>query len=214
MEYKMSPEEYFRKINELYRNARKPKFYNPNIKRGRSSSISSELEDLTALFISLNNPNRCDYFTDQPMKFSGSTPKYPDIVIQNSNGLIKNIIDVKADIGWDRSGLYSLCEEWEKRINSVKGTTTSFKQGIDKSIIDGQFSKNLKCHVVVITKENSGEEIDNDYERVKRKLKNVCLYILSDGLHPNEYHLSISEIMEKIHIHHDDFDRLLSHIVK
>jgi len=139
MEYKMSPEEYFRKIIELYNQSRDPKFYNPNIQRGRSSSISSELEDLTAFFIALNNPNKCSYFTDQPMKFEGSTTKYPDIVIQNKDKSIRNLIDVKTDIGWNRDGMFSFCEEWEKRIESIKGTETEFKQGKDKSINRGEF---------------------------------------------------------------------------
>ena len=30
MQYKMTPQEYFRKLIELYVNARKPKYYNPN----------------------------------------------------------------------------------------------------------------------------------------------------------------------------------------
>jgi hypothetical protein len=148
------------------------------------------------------------------MKFEGTTTKYPDIVIQNNKKKVFNLIDVKTDIGWNRSGLFSFCKEWEKRIESVKGTKTSFKNGIDKSVVKGSFSKKLKYHVVVITKVNSGNKIDEDYGKVKEQLKNVCLYILSDGLHPNNYDLSVPEIMERIKIHHDDFDRLLSHIVK
>lgn len=212
MEYKMSPEEYFRKIIELYRHSRDPKFYNPNIKRGRSSSISSELEDLTALFIALNNPNQCRYFTDQPMKFEGNTTKYPDIVIQNSDGKIENLIDVKTDIGWNRDGLFSFCEEWENRMDSIKGTETSFKQGTNKSIIHGNFSTEIKYHVVIISKENSGTKIETDYVRVKDNFNNVSLYILSEGLHPNNYDLPPSEMMEKIKIHHDEFERLFSDI--
>ncbi len=214
MKYKMSPEEYFRKIIELYHQSRDPKYYNPNIKRGRSSSISSELEDLTALFIALNNPNQCLYFTDQPMKFEGSTTKYPDIVIQNNDGAIENLIDVKTDIGWNRDGMYSFCEEWEKRIESIKETETSFKQGKDKSIKYGVFSKNLKYHVMVVSKINSGNKIENDYRKVKGELNNVCLYVLSDGVHPNNYEYSLSETIKNITIHSDEFERLFSYINK
>ena len=156
----MSPEEYFRKIVELYHQSRDPKYYNPNVKRGRSSSISSELEDLTAFFIALNNPNQCSYFTDQPMKFEGSTTKYPDIVIQNKDEKIKNLIDVKTDIGWNRDAMFSFCEEWERRIESIKGAKTKFKQGKDKSIYHGIFSKELKYHVLVISKINSGKKLN------------------------------------------------------
>jgi hypothetical protein len=210
----MSPKEYFRKIIELYYESRNPKYYNPNIKRGRSSSISSELEDLTALFIALNNPNQCSYFTDQPMKFLGNTTKYPDIVIQEEDtGIIRNLIDVKADIGWNRHGMYSFCEEWDRIIESVKGTPTTFKQGIDKTQNIGKFSDQLKYHVLVISKINSGKEIENDLIKVKNNLSNVCLYILSDNIHPNNYKYSLSETIEKIIIHNNEFQRLFSHII-
>ena len=214
MEYKMTPEEYFRKIIELYHQSRDPKYYNPNIKRGRSSSISSALEDLTALFIALNNPKQCLYYTDQPMKFEGSTTKYPDIVIQNKDGKIQNLIDVKTDIGWNRDGMYSFCEEWEERIESIKGTETSFKQGKDKSIMHGLFSKNLKYHILVISKVNSGKKIESDHKQVKNKLKNVYLYLLSDGVHPNNYEYSLSDTIENIAINGDEFERLFLYINK
>jgi len=214
MEYKMSPTEYFRKIIELYHQSRDPKYYNPNIKRGRSSSISSELEDLTALFIALNNPNQCSYYTDQPMKFQGTTTKYPDIVIQNKNGLIKDLIDVKTDIGWNRGGMYPFCKEWEERIESIKGTKTSFKQGKNKLMTDGTFSKKLKYHVLVVSKINSGNKIDSDHVNVNKDFKNVSLYVLSDGVHPNNYKFSISETINKINIIEKEFDRLLSYINK
>lgn len=210
----MTPEEYFRKIIELYHHSREPKYYNPNIKRGRSSSISSELEDLTALFIALNNPNKCLYFTDQPMTFEGSTTKYPDIVIQNQSGAIKNLIDVKTDIGWNRDGMYSFCKEWEKRIESIKGTKTTFKQGIDKTIHHGVFSKRLKYHIIVVSKKNSGNKIESVHEKVKKELKNIRLYTLSEGVHPNNYKYSPSETMEKIQIHENEFKRLFAYINK
>ncbi len=208
----MSPEEYFRKIIELYIGSREPRFYNPNILRGRSASISSDVEDLTALFIALNNPNQCSYFTDQAMKFGEGPAKYPDVVIQNQNGLIKNLIDVKTDIGWDRDGLYSFCETWEQRIEAVKGTDTHFKQGKDKTKIDGKFSKRLTYHVVVISEANSGDTLKLDHSKVKSQLKNVRLYILSNGEHPNNYKFAPAELMGKININHREFERLLSHI--
>jgi hypothetical protein len=212
MKYKMTPKEYFRKIIELYEKSRVPQFYNPNIQRGRSASISSGLEDLTALFIALNNPNQCRYFTDQPMKFRGTTTKYPDIVIQNQDGVIEHLIDVKTDTGWNRDGTYDFCERWEKTISKVKGTKTSFKRGLDKKLIHGEFSSDLKYHVVVISKLNSGKNIVLDRVRVIENLVNVCLYILSDGLHPNKYGLSAEIKLEAIKIANDDVERLLTSI--
>ena len=212
--YKMSPGEFFRKLIELYFESREPKYYNPNIFRGRSSSVSSALEDLAALFISLNNPNSCNYYTDQPIKFSGSSTKYPDIVIKHEDGAIHDLIDMKADTGWNRDGMLSFCWDWERRIESIKGKATSFSVGKTKISKGGTFSKDLKYHVVVASEINSGKKILKDYEVIKRECKNVKLYLLSNGLHPNHYGLSQSQVLNKINIKHEEFDRLLNAIIK
>jgi hypothetical protein len=214
MHYKMTPEEYFRKLIELYFNSREPKYYNPNIFRGRSTSISSELEDLTALFIALNNPNSCNYFTDQPMKFHGSKTKYPDIVIQHENKVIYDLVDMKADTGWNRDGMLAFCEEWEQCIGSIQGTETHFVNGKTKEKLKGKFSTDLKYHVVVATEVNSGKKIFEDYELVKEKCSNVKLYILSKGLHPNHYGLSQDDVLSNISINNSEFDRLMNDIIK
>lgn len=210
----MTPVEYFKKLIELYFNSREPKYYNPNIFRGRSTSISSELEDLTALFIALNNPDSCNYFTDQPLRFQGSKTKYPDIVIQHENKVIYDLVDMKADTGWNRDGMLEFCAEWEGYIESVKGKETQFINGKTKERHCGEFSMDLKYHVVVATEENSGKKILEDYKLVNEKFINVELYILSKGIHPNSYSLSQDEILKKIFIDNTEFDRLMSAIIK
>ena len=214
IDYKMTPQEYFKKIIELYQKSREPEYYNPNILRGRSSSISSKLEDLTALFIALNNPCNCNYYTDQPIKFEGSTTKYPDIVIQEANGKIKNLIDVKTDIGWNRDGMFKFCKEWENRIEKIKSTKTQFKLGVDKKLVEGSFSENLHYHVLVISKINSGKQIESDYKKVEQEMKNVSLYILSDSVHPNNYEFTIKKTLQNIIINNNEFERMLNRIIE
>lgn len=214
LNYKMTPTEFFRKIIELYFESREPKFYNPNIFRGRSSSISSELEDLAALFIALNNPNKCIYYTDQPVKFIGSNTKYPDIVIQQENGTIHDLIDIKTDTGWNRNGMMQFCEEWEVRIEAIKGSKTQFSKGKNKQKKSGIFAEDLKYHVVVVSLVNSGNQILKVNDLVLEQCKNVFLYILSDGLHPNTYGMSQEKILNGISINYQEFERLLWHIIK
>lgn len=214
MYYEMMPAEFFEKLIGLYREARKSKFCNPNIFRGRSASISSSLEDLFADFFAKNNPNQCTYYIDQPMKFAGEeNHKYSDIVIQNQDDVIEHLIDMKADIGWNRHGMLDLCLEWESRIEAAKGSDTSFKNGESKKTITGKFSNNLKCHVVIVAQENLAEKLLEDYEQVKTQCKNVGLYILSSGKHPNEYGFAPKDLLKQIFIRTEDFDRLLSSIV-
>ena len=56
--------------------------------------------------------------------------------------------------------------------------------------------------------------IESDYERVNREFKNVLLYVLSNGLHPNNYKYSSKEAMQKIEIQENEFVRLFSYIYK
>ena len=213
MDYKMTPAEYFKQIIGLYEKARSPSYYNPNILRGRSASISSQLEDLTALFIALNNPHTCSYYIDQPMRFEGTTTKYPDIVIQKKNGGIDHLVDVKTDIGWNRNKMYDFCREWEGRIESIKGSKTTFKLGVDKQIKEGTFSENLKYHILIISLVNSGKQIIDDYKRVLDDCSNVKLYVLSDKVHPNNYKYTSDEVLENIAIKSEEFERFFAQIV-
>lgn len=208
----MHPHEFIRKVIELYHFAREPYFYNPNIFRGRSSSISSQFEDLTALFIALNNPNQCTYFTDQAMKFGNQT-KYPDIVILENSGMIKNLVDLKTDTGWNRDGFYDFCLEWENNIEKIKGLSTSFKNGKTKKEVTAIFDQNIVYHIVVLSKINSGKNLELEINSINQECKNVKAYLLTDEIHPNEYKYSQEEKLEKIKIKINEFDRLITSII-
>lgn len=206
MIYTMTPHDFFVKIIELYQNARKPTCNSLNIYRGRSASISNNVEDLTALFIALNNPNDCKYFIDQPMQFQNSSYKYPDIVIQNTDGLIYDLVDVKTDIGWNRNGMLEFCKKWEDAIEKVRNTPTSFKTGINKQKRDGHFSETLHYHILVLSKINCGKNIEAVHSQVLKEFKNVSLYILSEKVHPNSYDVNI-DVAKKITINNNEFER-------
>jgi hypothetical protein len=213
----MTPEQYIRTIIEQYHIARLPVFYSPNIKRGRSASISAELEDLTALFIALNNPVQCLYHTDQPvsLKIDGkSKTYYPDVLIVDSNHIIKDMVDVKTDIGWQRTTLFEFCEMWDKNIESLKGKDITYKEGKTKSDLTAKFSNDLIYHVLIVSKENSNNKIDEQYYRVLNELKNVKLYVLTEKLHPNNYDFANPEdTLSKMKINHHEFDRFMSIII-
>ena len=70
--FKMEPREFIRKVIELYREARKPRFYHPSIKRGLSRAISGLTEDLLSYFLAVNLTEDYDLFTDQNITFNES----------------------------------------------------------------------------------------------------------------------------------------------
>lgn len=225
----MKPTDFFKELIGLYSEAGKSKFPNQNVFRGRNASVSSSLEDLFADFLAKNNPNKCTYYIDQPMKFGlEKFPKYPDIAIQNQDGVIEHLIDMKADLGWNRNGMLEFCSKWSKRIEDVKTHPTTFNNGNSKDPVtgklvgtkrDGVFSENLHYHIVVATQYNSGNKVVDDYKEVNNKdnfeFKNVSLYILSGAKkHPNDQTISQEELLNKMDIRPDEFKRLLSAIVK
>ena len=211
MQFNMTPEEFFRLTIDLYADARKSKFAHPHIHRGRSRSISSELEDLLALYLAKNNPTPCEYYTDQQVRFGGRT-RYPDIIVQQSDGTINDLIDVKSDIGWKRDSLFEFCSEWEATINEMKGKTVSFLRGADKQRINGKFSDKLKYHVVLISRLNSSKVLEEHYNRVRSELDNVDVYLLSGGRHPNDYGIDREELLSRMEIDHAEFGRLMTSI--
>lgn len=217
MNYRMTPEEYLEKVLDLYIESRKSKFNCPctDITRGRSSSISSGLEDLTAYFLALNVGEDRKFFVDQPMRFgtkeSGKIQtRYPDIAIVEKGGIISHLVEVKTDLGWMRDGMSDFCEDWDTRIERVKGTETSFKYGDPKKEFNGRFSTDLKYHIVVVAKGNyTGLAKIKDFNK---DFNNVLLYFLLEKLHPNFYGMTKSVAMEKIEICHSEFDLLITNI--
>ena len=209
----MTPDEFFRELINLYQSSRNSLFPEEGIHRGRSASISSGLEDLAAQFIYHNNPNKCTYYIDQPLRFNGNSTRYPDIVILNTNHEISHLIDMKADLGWNRNGMQKFCSEWSDRIEAITGTETGFSHGKTKEKQIAKFSKDLKYHIVVTTYVNSGKKIKEQYDSLK-ETENVNLYILSDKSHPNRYDLPPKDILDKMEIKKIEFDRLMESIVR
>ena len=75
----------------------------------------------------------------------------------------------------------------------------------------------LKYHIIILSKANSGNNLDRDISKVRRdrKLKNIKIYVLSDGKHPNSYKLSLNELLNKaLKINEKEFDRLMRNLKK
>ena len=210
----MSPEEYYQKIVALYRSARFPKFRDETIIRGRSHTISGALEDLTALFISKNIPGKFIIFIDQPMPFGTHGSKYPDLAIKNlKNNTITSLVDVKTDLGWGRDKMLEFCQYWNSAIEDIKGSSVKFKSGIPKNYYECDISKNVKYHIIISSLKNSGNTLENDVNKIN-KMKNVKLYIFSDGKHPNDYSNTKTKNLDGINIRKSEINSFLSAIKK
>lgn len=216
--FKMEPREFIRKVIELYREARKPRFYHPSIKRGLSRTISGLTEDLLSYFLAVNLTEDYDLFTDHNITFSkGIKTIRPDTVIVKNN-VIEHIIDIKTDFGWMRDKITEFCRNKNEELKKIKGKSGKIQilnpDGITKLEKILKISDNLIFHIVVINRENiSKEKIDNHLQNVKNlKLENVEVYTLTSEIHPNIYEKPIEEVLNSIKIHEDEFKRLMDNL--
>ncbi len=216
--FKMEPREFIRKVIELYREARKPRFYHPSIQRGLSRSISGLTEDLLSYFLAVNLTEDYDLFTDQNITFSkGIKTIRPDTVIVKNN-VIEHIIDIKTDFGWMRDKITEFCRNKNEELKKVKGNSGKVQilnpDGITKQERVLELSDDLILHIVIISRENiSKEKLDNHLQNVKNlKLENVELYTLTSEIHPNIYEKPIEDVLNSIKIHEEEFKRLMDNL--
>lgn len=216
--FKMEPLEFIRKIIELYREARKPRFYHHSVKRGVSRSISGLTEDLLSYFLAVNLTEDYDFFTDQNITFSeGIKTIRPDTVIVQ-NEVIKHIIDIKMDFGWKREGITEFCRMKNEIIKKIKGKSGKVQilnpDGITKEKKIFILSNQLIYHIILISRENiSKEKLDKHLQNIKNlKLENIEIYILTSGIHPNIYEKSLEDVLNSIKIHKAEFKKLMDNL--
>lgn len=206
------------KIIEMYHNSKNlTNSNNGLIQRGRSRTISGYVEDLTALYLSQNLPS-ATFMIDQPFNINGRTqPFYPDITVIKDN-VITDLIDIKLDLGFGRTKQAQeiVQSKWQDVIDSMKKEqeVTTISQKIRQencnekssnksSKIKLQVCENVKCHIVIISEGNGKCLICHKND--------VFVYVMTSGLHPNDYSYSLECKKEKIQCE-NDLDRLISNI--
>lgn len=205
----MNAREFIYKVIKLYHSARLPKFANDKIKRGRSHSISSNLEDLFALF--LVGKIRCEkIYVDQPISVSGiKNTNYPDIsVVRNEK--ITSFCDVKSSLGWGRGEFFSLLQTHNNWIKHARGRNCKLKDGITKEVIPYTISKTATYNVVMLTDTNINAELLNQQiVRAKVFLPSVEVFVLTSGAGLNEYGIGIQSLLRKLDIKTRVFEKLI-----
>lgn len=210
----LSNREFLRQIIKLYHSARKPKFINKKISRGRSHSISSSAEDLFAYYLS--GHIKCDHiYIDQPINVpSFNNPICPDLVVVRNNRIIA-FIDLKMDIGWNRKGLYFLCKKHHSKLDSIKGKQCKLKEGTSKKDYSYIADRKLSYNIVLISNQNVNSRIlEGQITQSKSLNPNVEVFVLTEKEHPNTYGIKIEDLMKKIKINNDQFKKLIKKLIK
>lgn len=205
------PVDFMKHICQLYLDARSPKFPYENIARGNSRIVSSEVEDLTAAFLSTNLHGEYEFLTDQSMRVEGVRRFVPDVVIMKQN-VIHDIIDVKMDLGRRRDDFYTEGGKWEDILQQINGKDCSFIDGVTKERKYASFADSVTCHIIVISSGNINPEQFRQQFSKFNDYESVDVYCFSENLHPNTYHQTPEEIIGIMNIRSDEFDRLLKNI--
>ena len=208
---KMTSTQFIEKVIELYAQARNSSYYHPKIRRGRSHTISAQVEDLLAAFLGFNLLKDFDIYVDQPLTLEGTKKKlYPDIIL-SENGVLKSFLDVKMDLGWNRDGFVKFCHDKDLEIENILSLNYNLKDGLTKTISTGRISDKLKYHVVIISDKNiSDTKFQRNIEETKN-LNNVKVYCLTSNQHPNTY-ADIKTVLDLIKINKIQFETLLNNL--
>jgi len=202
-------------IIKTYREARRTKFANNKIFRGRSHSISSIIEDLFAHYLTQNI--KCDQiYIDQPLKIEGIKGKniYPDLVIVKNDKIIA-LLDLKTDLGWKRKELFNLAKKYSNLIKNIKDKKVSLRIGETKERRDFKISDKISYDIVIMSGTNINKNLlEKHLEQIKKIKPKIDVFILTKSKHPNTYNLSIQSLLSQIVINEADFDRMFKKLNK
>ncbi|MEI8278794.1 MAG: hypothetical protein WCG87_03465 [Bacteroidota bacterium] len=204
----MTDIEFIKSIVELYRKARLTFFPAGNIKRGKSHTISSQVEDLFALYISDIVNSKIEILIDQPISFSHNNVSktiYADIAMIKDD-LIYQIWDIKTDLGWKRDIFPQFCKDKDELVNSIKSKDAKFKNREDNTSRQLKFSSDFTFNIVVISCKNISTIKHERVANETRQLQNVGVYFLTSDTHPNSnYDDDINDLIKKINFNDTDF---------
>ncbi|MBK6902263.1 MAG: hypothetical protein IPH04_05435 [Saprospirales bacterium] len=204
----MTDEEFIKKIECLYKEARKPKYGDQRIKRGRNHSIASQVEDLLASFVLEKLPPQgFELWVDYPISYTSPSktsnsgrPKQKTLPgcccrrKQRVHALYPTYDRRKMDLGWKRD-LKDYLELTMTTIDELRSVTDTKYKGADAAYQKGketnpvQVSDQLIWHIVVISDRNiHSTQLESNKNLVCNPsyLGKINLYIFSEGIHPND----------------------------
>lgn len=208
----MSDEEFFKELVSLYVKAREIPYPARWVNRARCRSVSGQLEDLLAYYVSEQLPERFEIFVDQPVSLGGRNVRYPDLVLlHRESGLVTSVVDVKTDLGWKRGEIRRLCQYMKDLAVAMAGRQVTVRWGDwpeDKTA--HPVAPHVSAHVVVASWENADGSDPDAAIRIARDM-GVHLHVLSRGRHPNYFsrEYSYCDVYDGLEIRSQDMRSLI-----
>ncbi|UTI88045.1 hypothetical protein [Mammaliicoccus sciuri] len=146
-------------------------------------------------------------FIDQPLSMNDKSlsTRYLDLLICEDN-VIKNILEVKMDLGYQRKDFINYCLKKEKWISNIVGKQCVLSRKREDRI-PMNIADDIKFHVVIYSENNGPKRFDEEIMPIiKETCPHIEVYVLTSGQHPN-----LADIdLEGININKYEFERLVN----
>lgn len=209
---------FLRDVTALYRWAQGSKLVATSIWRARAHSVASLAEDVFARHLSVLLPADCSFWVDSQLtrKHGRSRDKIaPDIVVLDASGEVRDLLDLKLDLGWKRGSEQQLIDRNGEWLEKAKRNAPFAGVSGDRV----QIAEDAKYHICVVTACNSGSmRFENS--------QSCHLWVFADQhWHPNkkfsyadlmsgEQLWSVDEHVRYLGKPRSDFARLVDHLCR
>ena len=158
------------RIFDIYQSTREP--LNKNIYRGHSRSISTDIEDSIALFVSELLPKDYCLILD-PSIYINKKNNRPDLLVINNKQEAVAMIEIKANMGW--------CRNASDVLNDIVNNDNQFKE-----------AQNLLCEI----------SNDDSKEVIYHPGVKLFLISLTDGNCPEKKHQINKQLADSFGVKH------------
>lgn len=150
-----------------------------NIKRGHTRSLSTDVEDYVAAFISDITGEGYELFIDSSVHIEKT--HRPDILVVK-DGRAVALIEIKSQMGWCRDASGVIDNEILRMHTAFieKGMITC-KFSTDNSSKQIKYDEKVKCFLVPLTSQNGGTEEQMKANKEYADRQGVLFQVLFDG---------------------------------
>lgn len=168
-----------------------------NIIRGHSRSISTDVEDQIALFISKVLDNKVKIFIAPSITIDGKTYR-PDLLVVRDNKVIA-LVEIKANMGWCRNASSVIDQELVNRHKVFSGKEIECKFSITGKSEMVRYDESVNLYLIALTSANGGKSEDNDNNKTYANGKGVKHYILFNGWYDKLETRDIDEFIKDLY---------------
>lgn len=172
-------------VKTVNKSIRKPLGENQNIRRGHYRSISSDIEDFIAVFVSEIVPENYTIVLDPSINVKGKLHR-PDLLIIDDKQVVVAMVEIKANMGWcrDAAPVLEKMRDYHGIFVKQKELIYELSDKSDKSSKSNKeshqvtYSESTRCALVSLTEKNctTTNHHDNSENAQKMGIGYFCLF--------------------------------------